>query len=165
MIGTFVRQLNESVRNYFSSNEDSVNYPMSVWFEPNNRSGSLRRRDTGRLIMQEEMPKLRGETRFLNETEVSFIVPFIRLNESYLVGEGRTLNLELDLPISKVRMQVLGQRYEQVGKHTSVAKYLIGAKIVHMSQADSEIYRGYLINEKLLKNPKNSGFAFEITKG
>jgi hypothetical protein len=71
-------------------------------------------------------------------------VPAIRIQENYLVGEGRTLNAELDLPNGKVRMQIVGRRYEQVGEHISTARYLVGAQITQMNADDQEAYEYFL---------------------
>lgn len=85
-----------------------------------------------------------GETKDLSATGIAFIVSSIRLKEHYLVGEGRTLNAELDLPGGKIRMQVIGQRHEQFGEHISTARFLIGAKITKMSEQDREAYEDFL---------------------
>ncbi len=41
-------------------------------------------------------------------------------------------------------MQVVGQRYEQIGEHLSVARYLIGASISEMSEENRTIYEHFL---------------------
>ena len=122
----------------------TFSFPMTVSIEPNGQTGSLRRRDTGRLVAKEEAPKFNGETKDFSANGIAFIVPFIRLGGNYLVGEGRTLNVKLTLPNGNVAMQVVGQRYEQVGQHTSVPKYMVGAKIVAMDSRDRGLYEDYL---------------------
>ncbi len=66
------------------------------------------------------------------------------LCEKYLVGENLTIYAELDTPNGKIKMQLVGCRYEQLEMHVSVASYLIGAKIVSMSQTDRALYAEYL---------------------
>ena len=144
MIGKFVRKINESVKSYMSPARQTFSFPMTVSIEPNGQTGSLRRRDTGRLVAKEEAPKFNGETKDFSANGIAFIVPFIRLGGNYLVGEGRTLNVKLTLPNGNVAMQVVGQRYEQVGQHTSVPKYMVGAKIVAMDSRDRGLYEDYL---------------------
>lgn len=85
-----------------------------------------------------------GETKDLSRSGVAFIVAAIRIQENYLVGEGRILNAELDLPDGKVQMQIVGQRYEQVGQHISTARFLVGAKITQMSKENREVYEYFL---------------------
>ncbi len=91
---------------------------------------------------------IRGETEDLSFTGIAFTVSSIRLREYYLVGEGRKLNAEINLPNGKVKMQLIGQRYKQVGKHVSVTQYLIGARILKMSDGDRETYKEFLRKRK-----------------
>jgi hypothetical protein len=76
-----------------------------------------------------------GETYDMSGSGIAFVVSSIRVMENYLVGQERVLLAELDLPGGKVKMKVLGRRYEQVGVHLSTEKYLVGAEIVHISEA------------------------------
>jgi hypothetical protein len=85
-----------------------------------------------------------GETKDLSSSGVGFIVNSIRIKEDYLVGEGRILNAELDLPVGKVRMKIVGRRYEQIGQHISAARFLVGAEIVKINENDQEIYLDFL---------------------
>jgi hypothetical protein len=144
MIGNLVRKLNESVKNYLSPTRQDSGFPMTVSVEPDGKTGSLRKRETGRLVAQEEPLKFNGETKDFSNNGIAFIVPLIRLGGNYLVGEGRTLNLIVTLPNGNVAMQVIGQRYEQVGQHNSVPKYLVGAKIITMNSRDRNLYENYL---------------------
>ena len=96
---------------------------------------------------------LAGETVDLSATGVGFIVSAIRVKEKYLVGQDRVLNVELNLAGKKVRMQVMGRRYEAVGLHTSTERYAVGAEIIGMSENDRRAYDHFLDNgKKLLKN-------------
>lgn len=96
---------------------------------------------------------LAGETVDLSATGIGFIVSAIRMKEKYLVGQDRILNVELNLAGKKVRMQVMGRRYEAVGIHTSTERYLVGAEIVAMPETDRRSYDHFLENgKKLLKN-------------
>lgn len=103
-----------------------------------------------------------GETKDLSKTGIAFIVSSIRLREYYLVGEQRTLNAELDLPNGKITMQIIGQRYEQVGLHLSETKFLIGATITKISEDARDAYEHFLSHGK--KRGKET-FALGIDKG
>ena len=95
---------------------------------------------------------LSGETVDLSETGIAFVVASIRIKEKYLVGQERLLNVEMDLAGKKIRMKVLGKRYERVGIHASTERYLVGAAITEMSQDDRQKYEYFLRNgKKLLK--------------
>lgn len=95
---------------------------------------------------------LSGETVDMSDTGIGFLVSSIRIKERYLVGQERELNVELDLAGKRVRMRVLGVRYERVGIHVSMEKYLIGARILEMDESDRAAYERFLNNgNKLLQ--------------
>jgi len=132
LISKFNRTFNEKV----VSVRKDFHVPIKIWLEPD--------RQTGKLQLPIENLSISGETKDLSATGIGFIVSSIRLKEHYLVGEGKTLNAEIDLPGGKVRMQIIGQRHEQFGKHISTAKFLVGAKITKMSEQDREAYEDFL---------------------
>ena len=85
-----------------------------------------------------------GQTVDMSKTGIGFMVSAIRIKENYLVGHDRLLDVEIDLPREKVRMQVVGRRYEREGIHDSVERYVVGAEIVKISDDDREIYEHFL---------------------
>jgi hypothetical protein len=85
-----------------------------------------------------------GETYDLSESGIAFVVSSIRVMENYLVGQDRILIAELDLPGGKIKMKVIGRRYEQVGVHLSTEKYLVGAEIIEIGSSDREAYDHFL---------------------
>ena len=93
---------------------------------------------------KKEVLSIKGETKDLSESGIAVFVESIRLREHYLISEDRVLNAELELPNGSLKMQIVGVRYEQFDMHTSVAKYLIGAKITCIEPAAMEIYKEYL---------------------
>ncbi len=99
---------------------------------------------TKRLDVPPKQIFITGETTDLSSSGIAFIVSSIRVKENYLVGEGRVLNAELDLPNGKVSMKIIGQRYEQVGEHISTARYLVGASIKEMTDENREAYNDFL---------------------
>lgn len=103
---------------------------------------------------------LSGETTDVSESGIGFIVSAIRIKEKYLVGQDRALNVELDIAGRKIRMQVMGVRYERVGIHASTEKYLVGARITEISSDDKRKYEFFLQNGKKLQ--KNVSPAFEM---
>lgn len=136
MIRKLISKFNKSLAKRVVSVRHKSEAPIKIWIEPD--------RNTGRLQMPVENLSIAGETQDLSISGIAFVVSSIRIRENYLVGEGRVLNVELDLPDGKVKMQIVGQRYEQVGQHISTAKFLIGAKIVKISTEDREIYEHFL---------------------
>ena len=77
-----------------------------------------------------------GHTLDLSETGLSLIIPKITLGEHHLVGENRSLNVKLELPTGPVEMQVMPVRYESLEEHETESGYLIGSRIVSMSDED-----------------------------
>jgi hypothetical protein len=98
----------------------------------------------GNQTTRKEVLSLTGVTKDLSESGIAFYVDSIRLREHYLVSEDRVLNAEIDLPSGAIQMQIIGVRYEQFDIHTSVAKYLIGARITHMEPLAEKMYKEYL---------------------
>lgn len=136
MIRKLISKFNKSLTKRVVSARHDYEVPIKVWFEPD--------RNTGKLQMPIGHLSISGETKDMSKSGIAFIVSAIRLREYYLVGEGRTLNAELDLPDGKIKMQIVGQRYEQVGQHISEARFLIGATISKMSSEDREAYEHFL---------------------
>lgn len=126
--------------------------PVKVCFAPE--------RNPNNLTAKCDEQFLSGETTDVSESGIGFIVSAIRVKEKYLVGQDRPLNVELDIAGRKIRMQVMGVRYERVGIHSSTEKYLIGARITDMSADDKRKYEFFLQNGKKLQ--KNVSPAFEM---
>ena len=107
---------------------------------------------------------LKGETKDLSKSGVAVIVPSIRLREKYLVGENRTLYAQLDLPNGKIKVELVGCRYEQMGIHDSIATYLIGARILKISENDRLLYEEYLKHGDALKVVAKAELAAGISE-
>lgn len=106
---------------------------------------------------------LSGETVDISESGIAFVVASIRIKEKYLVGQERVLNVEMELAGKKIRMQVLGKRYERVGIHASTESYLVGASITDMSPDDRQKYDFFLRNgKKLLKTTGVPAFEMGV---
>lgn len=112
------------------------NLPIKITFES--------QFSTGGLTSPHEKLFISGETADISSTGVGFIVSAIRIRENYLVGQDRTLNAEIDIPGGKVKMKIIGRRYEKVGIHLSTERFLIGAEITDMPKADRERYEYFL---------------------
>lgn len=110
--------------------------PIKVTFEPQKNTGNLRSSAEGLFLA--------GETFDLSGTGVAFVVSAIRIKENYLVGHERILNAELDLPGGKIKMKLIGRRYERIGIHLSTEKYVVGAEIVEISPAHRKAYDYFL---------------------
>ncbi len=139
-----------------ASSRRNLQVPVTISFMPEV--------NTGRLTMKPTVFSIKGETKDLSGTGIAFLLDSIRLQEYYLVGESRILTAELELPNGTVTMKIVGQRYEQIGQHLSINKYLIGANIVSMTDFEREIYDEYLRLGSKVKKDKNSLLELNVTK-
>lgn len=153
VIRRFISKLNLSFVENRSARRCSLQVPVKITIEPDEACG--------KLTVKRESLSTSGETKDLSKTGIAFIVSSIRLREYYLVGENRTLQAELDLPNGKIRMQVVGVRYEQIGIHDSTVNYLVGAKILFITPLEKEIYEEYLQYGNKVKTDKASDFSLE----
>jgi len=85
----------------------------------------------------------------ISTSGVALIVPAIRIGEHYLVGEDRRLQLTLELPVGPVEMEAAPVRYESLEEHETETGYLIGVRIVGISDEDKAQYNLYI--KRLLK--------------
>ena len=87
------------------------------------------------------LPTLNGHTLDVSETGLALIVPAIRIGEHYLAGADRQLHIKLELPSGPVEMKVRTVRYESLEDENG---YLIGARILEMSDTDKASYEKYV---------------------
>lgn len=136
MIRSIVTKITGLIAERSHSPRRKCEAPMRISFEPLNLAGIH--------ISSAEGIYMSGETVDLSKTGIAFMASSIRLKENYLVGHERVLNVEIDLPGGKVRMQVVGRRYERDPGHMSTEKYLVGCEIVNMSKQDRDAYNQFL---------------------
>ena len=85
-----------------------------------------------------------GYTLDLSPNGMALIVPSIRLGEQHLVGENRTLNVNLKLPGGPVEMKVTPIRYETFEEDDAQSGYLIGVAITEMSDEARAKFSAYV---------------------
>jgi hypothetical protein len=85
-----------------------------------------------------------GHTIDLSANGMALIVPAITLDEHHLVGENRSLRVQLEMPSGPVEMQVSPVRYERLEEHKGETGYLMAVKIVKMSEEDRSRYSSYV---------------------
>src|SRR5215217_3107184 len=89
------------------------------------------------------LPTLAGYTLDVSTTGLALIVPAIRIGEHYLAGADRKLHVRLELPSGPVEMKVVTVRYENLEDDSG---YLIGARILEMSESDRVSFDNYAAN-------------------
>jgi hypothetical protein len=87
---------------------------------------------------------LSGETRDASATGLSLLMPAIHIGGHYLTGAGSTLLIELELPAATINLQCVAVRYERVEQTDGEISYLVGVRIIGMSEEDSESFAAYL---------------------
>ena len=87
------------------------------------------------------LPALNGHTLDVSSTGLALVVPAIRIGEHYLAGSERRLYIKLELPSGSVEMKVVAVRYESLEDESG---YLIGARIVEMSDSDRANFEKYV---------------------
>lgn len=104
-----------------------------------------------------------GETRDLSENGLSFIVPSIRLDSCYLVGSHEVLEMEIDLPNGRVKLEAVGCRYEQIEDlHASAGRFLVGAKISRIAEKDRALLADFLRGEKTAGRLRQQNLGLDI---
>lgn len=88
-----------------------------------------------------KLPKLQGHTLDVSATGLALVVSAIRIGEHYLAGADRKLHVKLELPAGPVEMKVASVRYESLEDDSG---YLIGARILEMSDADRASFEKYV---------------------
>jgi len=136
MIRKLFSKLNSSLNERMVSARRRHTAPVKVWFDPDVNT------ERGREIAMNSC--ILGETVDLSRTGIAFLTPFIRVKEKYLVGQERSLNVEIDLPNGKVRLRAIGKRYEKVGVHLSTERFSVGAHITGFENGSEDTYIEFL---------------------
>jgi hypothetical protein len=111
-------------------------------------------------VAESERSSLSGATKDISSCGIGIVVPSIRINNNYLVGDGRILIVEMDIHDRTIIMKVIGRRYEEIGEHLSTRRFLVGAEIVEMSPTDRVAYDYFLNNVRKLS--KNMGDVLDL---
>jgi len=136
ILRNLIAKFNRSMAERVVSVRYNRKVPIKLSFAPNGK--------TGKSDVPPQILFITGETKDLSRSGIAFTVSSIRIKENYLVGEGRILDAELDLPTGKISMKIVGRRYERVGEHISTARYLVGASIHEMTDENREAYNDFL---------------------
>lgn len=82
-----------------------------------------------------------GYTRNFSETGLALVVPGIRNGDHHLAARNRRLLIVLELPTGPIRLQAAPVRYERLRNGMG---YLVGARIISMSDEDNLRFLRYL---------------------
>ena len=87
---------------------------------------------------------MKGHTRDISAKGLAMLLPQVHLGGYHLAAEGRELHLKLELPDGTIAMTVLPRRYEMLDDAELGCNYLIGAKIVEMSDQDRKRLESFI---------------------
>jgi len=98
----------------------------------------------GNTTQAARRPSLAGRTRDLGEADLTLIVPSIRIGGEYITLEDNRLLITLALPSGAIRLLAAPIRFEQLAGDHVEAGYLVGVRIVEMSEDDRAPYLAHL---------------------
>lgn len=87
---------------------------------------------------------LDGHTADLSHSGLGLHLRAIRIGEHYLVGEKRRLKVIVELPNGPVEMEVSPVRYESLEEDETSHGYVIGVRIIAMSDQDRASYEDFI---------------------
>jgi hypothetical protein len=163
MLTELVKGVNQSFWEFVFSGSRNVNLPITISVQ-RRKGEAIWNLETGKLVSGEMMPTIKTNTLRISKDAISFIVPNIRFNDANLAGEGRVLNIEIEFPGGKVKLEAVGEYYERIGKRTSLASYLIEAKIVYINPLDEEVFKKYLRGSERKTAAQREKLVFGITE-
>jgi hypothetical protein len=108
----------------------------------------------GHKIASEKLT-LSGATFDVSTCGIGMVLPAIRLNEHYLVGQDHILVVEMDIHDRTIVMKAIGRRYEEIGEHLSVKSFAVGLEIVDMTATDRVAYEYFIKNCRKLRKGMN----------
>lgn len=134
----FTRTIVSRLRQYMGDRRHSKRRNVRLLFRLSLASPARNLNGTRRIS------SIEGHTLDLGETGMALVVPAITLDDHHLVGENRSLDIKLDLPVGPIEMQVAPVRYERLDEHHSETGYLIGVRIIKMPDEDRDRFSEYL---------------------
>jgi c-di-GMP-binding flagellar brake protein YcgR len=88
--------------------------------------------------------RLECRTRDLSETGVGVVAGSIYVGYTCVVDEGRPLLARLALPAGEVEMEATTAHYIRLDKSSQEPRYLIGLRIISMTDHGRALYNDYL---------------------
>jgi hypothetical protein len=95
-------------------------------------------------ISTSEQDALYGYTRDMSASGLALVLPAIRINNIYLMGEGRTLEILIEHESEPIVIYAVPVRYERLEEGEADKGYLIGVRISEMTEGDRTRYTALL---------------------
>lgn len=132
-----IRSLETNVRKFVRSVRQSPRHRPRLPF-------TLSMLDHGADRISRNARRVNGYTRNISETGMALIVPAIRNGDNHLAARNRKLLIVLELPTGPIRLQAAPIRYERIKRNTGESGYLLGVRIVSMSDNHKHLFLKYL---------------------
>jgi hypothetical protein len=134
-----IRSIAARVREYLGNRRRSTRYRvrLSVRVSPIKAARPAR-------VSSAESDALYGYTRDISSSGLALILPSIRINNIYLTGEDRTLEILIEDESEPIVIYGFSARYERMDEEAEDQGYLIGVKITEMSEEDRARYTALL---------------------
>lgn len=92
-----------------------------------------------------------GYLRDISKTGLSLLVPSLRFGDNFLVSGHYPLHVLVELPTGVVNIYVAPVRYDKVHEKQTDRKYLIGARIMQMTEYDRRNLSEYMLTRRKRK--------------
>lgn len=89
-------------------------------------------------------PSVAGETRDLGASGLTVRVGRVRVGGQYLTDAAHRLGVRLELPAGEVYLLAEAVRFEHTPEEGGGPGYLLGLRILKLTEADLALYSGYL---------------------
>ena len=140
-----IRSVVSRVRMFVKDRRSSPRLRVRLMF-----SISVGRKANGNSSGQHER-LLKGHTRDLSQNGLALNVSQVHLDGHHLATVAHDLQLKLELPSGPISMLVTPKRYERLDEVEVGCGYLIGVRIVQISDEDRRLYLSF-IKESLQGN-------------
>jgi hypothetical protein len=133
-----IRSVVSRVRMYFKDRRSSPRLGVRLSF-----SISVGRKANGNGSGRHER-LLKGHTRDISQNGLALNVSQVHLDGHHLATEGHDLQLKLELPDGPISMLVTTMHYERLDEVELGCGYLIGVRIVQISDEDRRLYLTFI---------------------
>jgi hypothetical protein len=131
---SIVRRAYKFLGRYFHARRYEMSLPLSVSLLDQKRTA---------LSVPPSL-EMSGHLRDISKTGLSLILPSMRFGNSFLITGHYPLRVIVELPNRVVNIQVVPVRYDKLKEEQSERKYLIGARIMQMTETDREHLTDYI---------------------
>jgi c-di-GMP-binding flagellar brake protein YcgR len=133
-----IRSVVSRVRVYFKDRRQSPRLRVRLLF-----SISVRRKAKANGASPSDRT-LKGHTRDISVNGLAMMLPQVHLEGHHLAADGRELHVLLELPAGAIPLVVIPRRYEKLDESELGCNYLIGAKIIQITDEDRMRLQTYI---------------------